>query len=75
MMSSVFLQDMHGSLNRLMQIQKRIASQKQYSKPSDNPSEVARGMAVSTSLARNEQFQRNLDDAVSWLSNTDTALN
>lgn len=75
MMSKVFLQDMHGSLKRLMDIQKQIASQKKYNKPSDNPSEVARGMAVGTSLARNEQFQRNMEDAVSWLSNTDKALN
>jgi len=75
MMSKVFLQDMHGSLKRLMEIQKQIASQKMYNKPSDNPSEVARGMAVGTSLAKNEQFQRNMEDAVSWLSNTDKALN
>lgn len=75
MMSQVFLQDMHGSLKRLMDIEKQLASQKLYEKPSDNPSEVARGMTVGTSLARNEQYQKNLDDAASWLSSTDTALN
>lgn len=74
MMSSVFLQDMHAGLKRLMDIQKQISSQQKYGKPSDNPAEVTRGMTVGTSLARNEQYQRNLDDAVTWLSNTDTAL-
>jgi flagellar hook-associated protein 3 FlgL len=31
-------------------------------------------MTVGTSIARNDQYQRNLNDAVTWLSNTDTAL-
>lgn len=70
----MFLQDMHGSLKRLMEIEEQIASQQKYSRPSDNPSEVTRGMTVGTSIARNDQYQRNLDDAVTWLSNTDTAL-
>lgn len=74
MMSSMFLQDMHGSLKRLMEVEEQIASQQKYSRPSDNPSEVTRGMTVGTSIARNDQYQRNLNDAVTWLSNTDTAL-
>jgi flagellar hook-associated protein 3 FlgL len=70
----MFLQDMHGSLKRLMEVEEQIASQQKYSRPSDNPSEVTRGMTVGTSIARNDQYQRNLNDAVTWLSNTDTAL-
>ncbi|KUK57951.1 MAG: Flagellar hook-associated protein 3, partial [Synergistales bacterium 53_16] len=74
MMSNIFLQDMHSSLKRLMDVQKQISSQQKYGRPSDNPAEVTRGMTVGTSIARNDQYQRNLDDAVTWLSNTDTAL-
>ncbi len=74
MMSSMFLKDMHDSLNRLMDVEKQMSSQQLYSKPSDNPSEVSRGMTVKTSISRNEQYQRNLDDAVTWLSNTETAM-
>jgi flagellar hook-associated protein 3 FlgL len=73
-MSNIFLQDMHSSLKRLMDVQKQISSQQKYGRPSDNPAEVTRGMTVGTSIARNDQYQRNLDDAVTWLSNTDTAL-
>lgn len=74
MMSNMFLSDMHSSLKRLMDVEKQMASGQLYSKSSDNPAEVARGMAVGTSISRNEQYQKNLDDAVTWLSNTDTAL-
>lgn len=74
MMSSLFLDDMHSSLSRLMDVEKQMSSQQLYSKPSDNPAEVARGMTVNTTISRNEQYQRNLEDAVTWLSNTDIAL-
>ncbi len=74
MMSSMFLKDMHSSLNRLMDVEKQMSSQQLYSRPSDNPAEVARGMTVNTTIARNEQYKRNLDDAVTWLSNTETSL-
>lgn len=74
MMSSLFLNDMHSSLKRLMDVEKQMSSQQLYSKSSDNPAEVARGMTVNTTICRNKQYQRNLDDAVTWLSNTDTSL-
>ncbi|MCD6358765.1 MAG: flagellar hook-associated protein FlgL, partial [Dehalococcoidia bacterium] len=74
MMSNLFLKDMHSSLKRLVDVERRMASQKLYSKPSDNPSEVARGMSVGALVSKNEQFIRNLDDAVTWLKSTETAL-
>ncbi len=74
MMSSMFLKDMHSSLNRLMDVEKQMSSQQLYSKPSDNPAEVSRGMTVKNTISRNEQYMRNLDDAVTWLSNTETSL-
>jgi flagellar hook-associated protein 3 FlgL len=74
MLNKLFLRDLHGGLNRLLDVQKQMSSQQKYSKPSDNPSEVARGMSVSGALFLNEQHRKNLDDAVTWLSNTDQAL-
>lgn len=74
MLHKLFLRDLHGGLNRLLDVQRQMSSQQKYSKPSDNPSEVGRGMSVSGTLFLNEQHRKNLDDAVTWLSNTDQAL-
>jgi len=74
MMSSMFLSDMQNSLKRLMDAEKQMSSGHLYSKSSDNPAEVSRGMTVGTAVSRNSQYRKNLDDAVTWLSNTDTAL-
>jgi flagellar hook-associated protein 3 FlgL len=74
MISSLFLRDMHNSLKRLVEAEKRMSTQKMYSRPSDNPSEVARGMKVGSLISQREQFVRNLDDAVTWLESTESAL-
>jgi len=74
MIANLFLTDMHNSLKRLVDVEKKMSSQKLYSKPSDNPSEVARGMKVGSLVSHNEQFVKNLDDAVTWLKSTETAL-
>ena len=70
----MFLSDMHNSLKRLMDAEKQMSSGHLYSKSSDNPAEVSRGMAVGMAVSRGTQYRKNLGDAVTWLSNTDTAL-
>lgn len=74
MMSRMFLQDMYGSLNRLLDVEQQLSSGQLYNQPSDNPSEVVRGMALESTLMSNEQYVRNLDDAITRLANTETAF-
>lgn len=74
MMSRMFLQDMYGSLNRMLDVEQQLSSGQVYSRPSDNPSEVVRGMALESTLVSNEQYVRNLDDAITRLANTETAF-
>lgn len=74
MMSQMFMKDMYGGLNRLMDVEQQLSSGQLYNRPSDNPSEVVRGMTLESTLAANEQYMDNLDDAVTWLANTETAL-
>ena len=75
MMQNLFLGDMHNNLQRLLDQQRQITTGKKYGRPSDNPVDVVRQVALETSLRENSQYQRNMDDALTWLSNTDTALN
>lgn len=43
-------------------------------RPSDNPVQCVRTMAFKTSLEENNQYTQNLDDAISWMKQSDDAL-
>ncbi len=75
MIQGMVLSDSQNNLRRLLTLQHQIATEQKYSKPSDNPIDVTRSMTLGTEITENVQYQRNMDDAVTWLKNTDTALN
>ncbi|EHM10255.1 flagellar hook-associated protein 3 [Thermanaerovibrio velox DSM 12556] len=74
MMHGMLLSDMQNNLARMLEIQKQLATQKKFSRPSDNPIDVTRSLAMDTTITENVQYQRNLDDALTWLKNTETAF-
>ncbi|HPP14424.1 MAG TPA: flagellar hook-associated protein FlgL [Acetomicrobium flavidum] len=75
MMNQVFLADMHNNLTRMLQMQRQMSTGKLHQHPSDDPLAVGRELSLSTTIFENEQYQKNLDDGIMWLSNTDAALN
>ncbi|QTX31476.1 flagellar hook-associated protein FlgL [Aminithiophilus ramosus] len=75
MMQNVFLGDVYTNLQRLLDQQRQISTGKKYSSPSDNPVDVVRQISLETTLRENTQYQRNMEDGLTWLSNTETALN
>ncbi|EFQ23498.1 flagellin domain protein [Aminomonas paucivorans DSM 12260] len=75
MMQQMMLTDMQNNLARMLEIQHQIATQKKFSKPSDNPIDVTRSLAMGTTITENVQYQRNIDDGVTWLKNTETSFN
>jgi len=74
MMQQIFLSDMHKNLTRMLDLQRQMSTGKLYQRPSDNPIGVVRELSIDTSLVENGQYTKNLDDAISWLSYTDSAL-
>ncbi len=75
MMHNLFLGDMHTNLQRLLDQQRQVTTGKKFSAPSDNPVDVVRQVALETTLRENVQYRRNMDDALTWLKNSETALN
>ncbi|MGI6253321.1 MAG: flagellar hook-associated protein FlgL [Aminivibrio sp.] len=75
MIQNLMLSDLHKNLSRLLEYQHQLATGKKHSRPSDNPIDVVRELSLRTALTENKQYIRNQDDAIAWLSNTDTALN
>lgn len=56
------------------QLQEQVSSGRKINKPSDNPVTAVRGMFYRSSLNEIDQYKRNADDGLSWMTTTDEAL-
>jgi flagellar hook-associated protein 3 FlgL len=68
------LANLQGNINRMGEIQQRLASGKQINKPSDSPAATVSVMALRSEVAANKQYARNADDGLGWLNAADGAL-
>ena len=74
MMQRNVLADLNSVSARLSQTQSKIASNREISKPSDDPFDASRAMALRQSLAATRQQQRNAEDATGWQDATEQSL-
>jgi flagellar hook-associated protein 3 FlgL len=65
---------LNTNMNKLLDIQQQLASQRKYPTASKNPYAVTKGMGLETKMTETQQYISNLQDAVSWLKFTDDAL-
>lgn len=75
MMVNTMMRNLSKNLERMDKIQQSLATGKKFQKPSDDPIGVSRSLRLNTEVANMEQFKRNADDAMSWLSTTEAATN
>jgi flagellin-like hook-associated protein FlgL len=66
---------LHNNLQRLLELETQMATQRKYSKLSDNPSEIARALSLESSINANTQYIRNQQSAGDLLYQTEIALN
>jgi len=74
MLSATFMQDLNRNLRGLAKYQHQLASGKRVSRPSDDPVAIVKSLRLRSDLGDIEQFVKNADHALSWLSTTDIAL-
>ncbi len=70
----LLLADLMASADRLSATQRRIASGKAITVPSDDPFATARALELRSSLEEYRQYQRNVREAQAWQSVVDGAL-
>ncbi|WP_298229195.1 flagellar hook-associated protein FlgL [Gryllotalpicola sp.] len=63
-----------SSLQALANAQQAAASGKRITRPSDDPAGTSTALGVRASIAQNDQYSRNITDAQSWTTTTDSAL-
>lgn len=74
MTTASVLASLESITDRLSQTQTELASGKRLTQPSDDPYGVAQALQYRGEIAQTQQFQRNVSDAQSWQTVTDTAL-
>ncbi len=68
------LQNLQTNLTSLGNIQQRLSSGREISRPSDNPGGGAMTMQLSSQIRTVEQYARNASDGEGWLGTIDKAL-
>ncbi|MDQ0339901.1 flagellar hook-associated protein 3 FlgL [Caldalkalibacillus uzonensis] len=74
MISDQMMSNLNRNLNRLQHVQWQLSTGKKIGKPSDDPVGISSALRYRSELAANEQYQRNLDSALSWLENADSMV-
>lgn len=74
MMTERAIQYMDENLKRLYQLQEKVASGKEFQRPSDNPSGVTSALTLRSVLRMNSAYLDTVSTTESWMSVTDYAL-
>lgn len=74
MMRNNSLMNMQKNKNVYNKYLQEYSSQKKIQRPSDDPTIAVRALKYRTTLADIEQFLKNIDDATSWMNQTETSL-
>ncbi|WP_019534899.1 flagellar hook-associated protein FlgL [Paenibacillus ginsengihumi] len=74
MMNNQLLRNISTNLHRMNDHQNQLATGRKINKPSDDPVGMSFGLRYRSELAANEQYESNVDAAISWLDYTDSML-
>lgn len=74
MLAQNSLWDINNNLRRLDKAQQKMTTQSKIQLPSDDPIVATRALKYRNYVASMEQYQRNVDDATSWMEVSESAL-
>ena len=72
--SKNFLSNLNSNMKLLDKYQTQMATNKRITKLSDDPMGVIQSMQARVKLYRIEQYQKNVDDAQTWLNQTESSV-
>ncbi|MGD8190284.1 flagellar hook-associated protein FlgL [Brevibacillus ginsengisoli] len=74
MLNNNMMRNLNSSMRNMDKLQEQLSSGRKINRPSDDPVVATRGMFYRSSLIENEQFQRNVNEAQSWMELSDKSL-
>lgn len=66
--------NMGNNLSRLDRIQQQLSTGKKITTPSDDPIVASRALEMRTNVSETQQYEKNVEDASSWMDITETTL-
>lgn len=75
MMSSQLMLNLNRNASRMNETQLQMSTGQKLNKPSDDPVGITYSLRYRGELSSNEQYQKNVDSAVSWLDFSDNTMN
>ena len=73
-MTQTAMRHLQANLTELARLQQQATSQRAFSAPSDDPAAAATALDLHAEQRRNEQYARNVDDGVAWVTTADSAI-
>lgn len=74
MLASNSLRNLSKSYSNMGKYQDQLATGKKISRPSDDPVVAIKGMFYRTNLTEVEQYKRNLNEAYTWMENSEAGI-
>lgn len=74
MLSSQLILNLNRNAQQMNNTQTQLATGRKINKPSDDPVGITYSLRYRGELSSNEQYQKNVDSAVSWLDFNDTVM-
>lgn len=73
-MTQTAMRQLQSNLSELARLQEQATSQRAFSAPSDDPAAAAAALALHAEQRRTEQYARNIDDGLAWVTTADSAI-
>lgn len=74
MLTQGSLDSVQGGLARLARVQEQLSTGRVLNRPSDDPTDTTAAMRVRTAIGNQEQYARNAQDGLGWLTQIDSTL-
>ncbi|BCV20776.1 flagellar hook-associated protein FlgL [Moorella sp. Hama-1] len=74
MLNNNVIRNINRNLENMARTQEQMSSGKRVNRPSDDPIVVARVLGFKISIAANDQYKKNMEDAKGWLDASESAL-
>lgn len=74
MLITNMMRNYNRNLVRMEDLQNQLATGQRIRRPSDDPVNASKTLKLRSDLSTNEQYLRNIDNGISWLNITETAL-
>lgn len=75
MMMNTFKRNLSNNMRGMDKLQEQLSSNRRINRPSDDPVGITHSLRYRSNLVENDQYQKNVSDALSWMESTDGALN